>query len=94
MPIDIRRGLTMKQPASPPQSAPSEQDRARAQLEQWRAQLRENPFLEDRDYQHTLKLYFEKRILDERVRHFHGIWHLFVLAGSISHYFTIFFYVL
>lgn len=32
--------------------------------------------------------------LDERVRHFHGIWHLFVLAGSISHYFTIFFYVL
>lgn len=32
--------------------------------------------------------------LDERVRHFHGIWHLFVLAGSISHYFTIFLYVL
>lgn len=30
--------------------------------------------------------------LDE-VRHFHGIWHLFVLAGSISHYFTILFYV-
>lgn len=30
---------------------------------------------------------------DERVRHFHGIWHLFVLAGSIIHYFTVFFYV-
>lgn len=30
--------------------------------------------------------------LDE-VRHFHGIWHLFVLAGSISHYFTILLYV-
>jgi len=27
------------------------------------------------------------------VRHFHGIWHLFVLAGSISHYLTILFYV-
>jgi hemolysin III len=23
---------------------------------------------------------------DKRVRHFHGIWHLFVMAGSISHY--------
>lgn len=31
--------------------------------------------------------------LDSKVRHFHGIWHLFVLAGSISHYVTIFFYV-
>lgn len=31
--------------------------------------------------------------LDERVRHFHGIWHLFVLAGSISHYFSILLYV-
>lgn len=27
------------------------------------------------------------------VRHFHGIWHLFVLAGSVSHYFTILLYV-
>jgi hemolysin III len=26
-------------------------------------------------------------------RHFHGIWHLFVLAGSICHYVTILFYV-
>jgi len=24
--------------------------------------------------------------LDKRVRHFHGIWHLFVLVGSICHY--------
>jgi hemolysin III len=31
--------------------------------------------------------------LDERVRHFHGIWHLFVLMGSISHYITVLFYV-
>jgi hemolysin III len=32
--------------------------------------------------------------LDERMRHSHGIWHLFVLAGSLSHYFTVFFYVI
>jgi hemolysin III len=32
-------------------------------------------------------------LFDEQVRHFHGIWHLFVLAGSISHYVTILFYV-
>ncbi|MCC8999832.1 MAG: hemolysin III family protein [Candidatus Contendobacter sp.] len=31
--------------------------------------------------------------LDSRVKHFHGIWHLFVLAGSVSHYLTILFYV-
>lgn len=31
--------------------------------------------------------------LDSKFRHFHGIWHLFVLAGSISHYVTIFYYV-
>jgi hemolysin III len=31
--------------------------------------------------------------LDEKVRHFHGIWHLFVLAGSLSHYFIVLFYV-
>ncbi|HSJ97192.1 MAG TPA: hemolysin III family protein [Myxococcota bacterium] len=24
--------------------------------------------------------------LDERIRHFHGIWHLFVLAGSAAHF--------
>ncbi len=31
--------------------------------------------------------------LDTRVRHFHGVWHLFVLAGSISHYCAVLFYV-
>jgi hemolysin III len=31
--------------------------------------------------------------LDDRMPHSHGIWHLFVLAGSVSHYFTILFYV-
>lgn len=31
--------------------------------------------------------------LDERVRYFHGIWHLFVLAGSLSHFFTVLFYI-
>ena len=30
---------------------------------------------------------------DERIRHFHGIWHLFVLAGSIAHFFAIALYV-
>jgi hemolysin III len=25
-------------------------------------------------------------VYDEKVRHFHGIWHLFVLAGSAVHY--------
>ncbi len=32
-------------------------------------------------------------IFDTRLHHGHGIWHLFVLAGSISHYFAILFYV-
>lgn len=32
-------------------------------------------------------------VFDERIRHFHGVWHLFVLAGSASHYFTVLFYV-
>lgn len=31
--------------------------------------------------------------LDEKLRHAHGVWHLFVLAGSASHYFAILFYV-
>jgi hemolysin III len=30
---------------------------------------------------------------DHKVRHGHGIWHLFVLAGSVCHYATILFYV-
>lgn len=31
---------------------------------------------------------------DKKVRYFHAIWHLFVLAGSISHFLAIFLYVL
>jgi hemolysin III len=33
-------------------------------------------------------------VYDERVRHFHGIWHLFVLVGSTIQYLTVFYYVL
>ncbi|MBP7547318.1 MAG: hemolysin III family protein, partial [Corallincola sp.] len=33
-------------------------------------------------------------VLDERIRHFHGIWHLFVMAGSICHYICILGYVI
>lgn len=33
-------------------------------------------------------------VLDEKFRHFHGIWHLFVLAGSVCHYFAIALYVI
>ena len=33
-------------------------------------------------------------VLDHRLRHAHGIWHLFVLAGSAAHYVTIYWYVL
>ena len=33
-------------------------------------------------------------VLDQRVRHFHGIWHLFVIAGSLMHYIAIMGYVL
>lgn len=32
--------------------------------------------------------------IDKKMKHAHGIWHLFVLAGSISHYLVIFLYVL
>jgi hemolysin III len=31
--------------------------------------------------------------LDDRVRYFHNIWHIFVLAGSICHYLTVLFFV-
>ena len=31
---------------------------------------------------------------DTKVKHFHGIWHLFVLAGSITHYFTVMYFIL
>lgn len=30
---------------------------------------------------------------DYKFKHWHGIWHLFVVAGSAAHYFTILFYV-
>ena len=33
-------------------------------------------------------------VLDKRLRHAHGIWHLFVLAGSICHYLAVLLYVL
>ena len=32
-------------------------------------------------------------LLDERVRHFHGVWHLFVLAASAAHFIAVAFYV-
>jgi hemolysin III len=32
--------------------------------------------------------------LDSRVPHAHGVWHLFVIAGSVTHYFAILRYVL
>ena len=31
---------------------------------------------------------------DSRFRHWHGIWHLFVIGGSVAHYFAIALYVL
>ena len=31
--------------------------------------------------------------LDHKVRHGHGLWHLFVLGGSICHFFTVLLYV-
>ncbi|HUW00063.1 MAG TPA: hemolysin III family protein [Gallionella sp.] len=33
-------------------------------------------------------------VIDTRLTHAHGIWHLFVLAGSAAHYVAILFYVL
>ncbi len=29
----------------------------------------------------------------DRLRYFHAAWHVFVLAGSVAHYFAILFYV-
>ncbi|PKM11447.1 MAG: hemolysin III [Gammaproteobacteria bacterium HGW-Gammaproteobacteria-3] len=31
---------------------------------------------------------------DERFRHWHGIWHIFVIAGSLMHFIAILFYVI
>ncbi len=33
-------------------------------------------------------------VLDEKVKHAHGIWHLFVIGGSVSHYISITAYVI
>ena len=33
-------------------------------------------------------------LLDERVRHFHGVWHLFVLGGSAAHFMAVAFHVI
>lgn len=33
-------------------------------------------------------------LFDEKIAYFHGIWHLFVLAGSIAHYITIIYFIL
>jgi hemolysin III len=32
-------------------------------------------------------------VFDERFRHWHGIWHLFVIGGSLMHFIAILFYV-
>ncbi len=32
-------------------------------------------------------------VTDDKVRHGHGLWHLFVLGGSACHYFAVLFYV-
>lgn len=33
-------------------------------------------------------------LFDEKIRHFHGIWHLFVLAGSLTQYLCILLYLI
>jgi len=32
-------------------------------------------------------------LLDKKVSYFHGIWHIFVMSGSFSHYFAVLYYV-
>lgn len=41
---------------------------------------------------YTLGIFFYA--MDHKYKHFHGIWHMFVLAGSISHYVSILVYIL
>jgi hemolysin III len=41
---------------------------------------------------YTIGIYFY--LIDTRLKHAHGIWHLFVLAGSAAHYVAILVYVL
>jgi hemolysin III len=33
-------------------------------------------------------------VYDERFRHWHGVWHIFVMAGSLLHFIAILFYVI
>ena len=33
-------------------------------------------------------------VFDDRFRHWHGIWHIFVMVGSLLHFIAILFYVL
>jgi hemolysin III len=40
---------------------------------------------------YTLGVFFYA--IGSKVNHFHGIWHLFVMAGSLCHYISIFYYV-
>ncbi|MGJ8686130.1 MAG: PAQR family membrane homeostasis protein TrhA [Spongiibacteraceae bacterium] len=32
-------------------------------------------------------------VFDKKIQHFHGVWHLFVLAGSVCHFFSIYLFV-
>jgi len=32
-------------------------------------------------------------VIDERMKHAHGIWHMFVLGGSLCHFIAVLFYV-
>lgn len=42
-------------------------------------------------FAYTLGVFFF--ILDEKIKHFHGIWHICVLLGSIGQFFCLYFYV-
>lgn len=42
---------------------------------------------------YTVGIVFYALDKKQRMRHAHGIWHLFVLAGSMSHYFVVLHYV-
>gem|GEM_PF-6875707 len=33
-------------------------------------------------------------VFDDRLRHWHGIWHIFVMVGSLLHFIAILFYVI
>ena len=40
---------------------------------------------------YTVGIYFY--VADSRIRHGHGLWHLFVLGGSACHFYTVLTYV-